>query len=219
MLARPTDTPGRLGPGMRMFLGFLRYAARLSAATAVLVLCTLPVAAQEEQPDGQTKEQTDDTYDQDTVLDAATNFFGETTEGLAEVIEKVFDDLGRPNGYIPGEEISGAFGFGVRYGDGTLNRKTEPPREVYWQGPSIGFDVGGNASKVFVLVYNLPDAEQLYQRFPGVEGTFYFVAGVGAHYLRTGGITLAPIRTGVGLRAGVNIGYMHMTKEHSWIPF
>ena len=161
----------------------------------------------------------DDSFDQETILNTATEFFGETTAGLAKAIEHVFDDQGRPNGFITGEEISGAFIIGLRYGDGTLHRKSGDTRKVHWQGPSIGFDAGGNASKVFVLVYHLKDNEEIYQRFPGVEGTFYFVAGVGVNYQQTGDVILAPIRTGVGLRAGANVGYLHYTKKRSWNPF
>jgi len=161
----------------------------------------------------------DDSYSQDEILAKAKGFFGETTEGLAKAIEHVFEDQGRPNAYVTGEEISGAIGVGLRYGEGTLNRKNGQQRKVFWQGPSVGFDLGGNASKVFVLIYNLGDSEQIYQRFPGVDGSFYFVAGVGVNYQRSGDITLAPIRTGVGLRAGANVGYLHYTREKSWNPF
>lgn len=160
-----------------------------------------------------------DEIEKSVILEAAEDFFGGTTKGLAEVIEKVFADLGQPNAYIAGQEISGAIGVGLRYGDGMLHRKAGAIREVFWQGPSVGFDVGGNASKVFVLVYHLDNAAQLFQRFPGVEGTFYFVAGFGVNYQRSGGIVLAPIRTGVGLRAGANVGYLHYTEEQSWVPF
>ncbi|NNE84519.1 MAG: DUF1134 domain-containing protein [Alphaproteobacteria bacterium] len=161
----------------------------------------------------------DDGYTQEEILAKATGFFGETTEGLAKAIEHVFEDQGRPNGFVTGEEFSGAIGVGLRFGKGTLNRKSGASREVHWQGPSVGFDLGGNASKVFVLVYHLDDSEQIYQRFPGVEGTFYFVAGVGVNYQKSGDIILAPIRTGVGLRAGANVGYLHYTKKRSWNPF
>jgi hypothetical protein len=161
----------------------------------------------------------DEGYTQDEILAKATGFFGETTEGLAKAIEHVFEDQGRPNGFVTGEEFSGAIGVGLRFGKGTLNRKSGASREVHWQGPSVGFDLGGNASKVFVLVYHLDDSEQIYQRFPGVEGTFYFVAGVGVNYQKSGDIILAPIRTGVGLRAGANVGYLHYTKKRSWNPF
>lgn len=161
----------------------------------------------------------DDSFDQETILQTAAEFFGETTAGLAKAIEHVFDDQGRPNGFITGEEISGAFIIGLRYGDGTLHRKSGDKRKVHWQGPSVGFDAGGNASKVFVLVYHLKSSDGIYRRFPGVEGTFYFVAGVGVNYQQAGDVILAPIRTGLGLRAGANIGYLHYTKKRSWNPF
>ncbi len=160
-----------------------------------------------------------DGYTQEEIFAKATGFFGDTTEGLAKAIEHVFEDQGRPNGFITGEEFSGAIGVGLRFGKGTLNRKGGAPREVHWQGPSVGFDLGGNASKVFVLVYHLGSSEEIYQRFPGVEGTFYFVAGVGVNYQKSGEVVLAPIRTGVGLRAGANVGYLHYTKKRSWNPF
>ncbi|MDP7651268.1 MAG: DUF1134 domain-containing protein [Rhodospirillales bacterium] len=163
--------------------------------------------------------QSDGTFDEQEILKAATDFFGGTTAGLAKVIQKVFEDRGRPNGFIAGEEISGAFVVGLRYGNGTLNRKTDGTAKVYWQGPSVGFDFGGNASKVFTLVYGLESTDDLFQRYPGVEGSFYFVAGVGVNYQKGGDVILAPVRTGVGLRAGANVGYLHYNKEHSWIPF
>ena len=161
----------------------------------------------------------DDTYSMEEISEKAKGFFGETTEGLAKAIEKVFNEQGRPNGYIIGEEVSGAIGVGLRYGNGLLNRKTADETKVYWQGPSIGWDLGGNASKVFTLVYNLKSDEQMFQRYPGVKGSLYFVAGFGVNYQQSGDVILAPIRTGVGLRAGANIGYLHYNREHSWIPF
>ena len=157
-------------------------------------------------------------YSAEDILQETESFFGETTEGLAKVIEKAFADHGRPNAYIAGKEISGAIGVGVRYGDGTLIFKGGGSRKVYWQGPSIGFDFGANASKVFVLIYHLPNSAALFQRFPAVDGSFYYVGGVGANYQQSGDIVLVPIRVGVGLRAGASIGYMHYTKKKSWIP-
>lgn len=159
------------------------------------------------------------TYEQETILSETKEFFGEGAEGLADVVAKVFEDQGRPNGYIKGEEVGGAIAIGVRYGSGTLVLKNGASREVFWQGPSIGFDVGVDAVKVFVLVYNLSDPEQLFQRFPGAEGSLYFVAGVGVNYLQSGDTVLAPIRFGVGWRQGVNVGYMHFTREKSLVPF
>lgn len=160
-----------------------------------------------------------DTYDKDEIFEKVTGFFGEISEGLAKAVEKALADEGLPNAYIAGEEASGAIGIGLRYGRGKLDRKTAEPRQIFWQGPSIGFDVGGDASKVFVLIYNLNEPDSLFRRFPGVDGSLYFVAGFGIHYESAGGITLAPIRSGVGLRAGANVGYTHYTKKRSWLPF
>ena len=156
----------------------------------------------------------EETYDQDSVIKDATEFFGKSTEGVAKVIEKAFKENGRPNGYIKGEEASAAIGIGLRYGNGTLHMKKDgKSTKVYWQGPSIGFDVGANASKVFVLVYHLPKADSVFQRFPGVDGSLYYVAGAGINYQRRDGITLAPVRLGVGWRAGASVGYMHYTRH------
>lgn len=181
------------------------------AAAALSLLFAASANAAEEQKD-------QDTYDQDSVIKDATAFFGKGTEGLAKVIEKAFKDHGSPNGYIKGEEASGAVVVGLRYGDGTLTLKNKGSRTVHWQGPSIGFDVGGNASKVFVLVYNLQAMDNIFQRFPAVDGSFYYIAGAGINYQQSEKIILAPIRLGVGLRLGVNIGYMHYTRTKSWNP-
>lgn len=159
-----------------------------------------------------------DTYDQDSVLKDAEAFFGKSTEGLAKVIEKAFKEHGRPNGYIKGEEAGGAITVGLRYGDGVLQTKGGKAK-VYWQGPSIGFDFGANAAKVFVLVYHLPSTGKIYQRFPAVDGSFYYVGGAGINYQQRGNIILAPIRLGVGLRAGASIGYIHYTPKKTYIPF
>ncbi|ANQ83135.1 DUF1134 domain-containing protein [Azoarcus olearius] len=158
------------------------------------------------------------TYDKDSIIKDAAEFFGETTEGLAKVIEKAFNEQGRPNGYIKGEEIAGAVGVGLRYGDGTLTLKKGGSAKVYWQGPSIGFDVGANASKVFILVYNLPRTQDIYQRFPGIDGSVYYVAGAGINYQQRDNIVLAPIRVGVGLRTGASVGYMHYTPTKTLNP-
>ena len=155
-----------------------------------------------------------------TVVEATADFFGVTAEAAASALERVFSDLGRPVGYIAGEEVSGAAGVGLRYGEGYLTMKGERERhKVYWTGPSIGFDAGGNASRVFTLVYDLNDVDRLYQRFPGVDGSAYFVAGMGVNYQRADNITLAPIRSGVGLRAGANVGYLAYSRERNWLPF
>lgn len=160
-----------------------------------------------------------DTFDQDSILRDAEEFFGKGAEGLAGVIEKAFKENGRPNGYIKGQEAAGAITIGLIYGNGTLVLKNAGRRQVYWSGPSIGFDLGANASKVFVLVYNMKRTGAIFQRFPAVDGSFYYVGGAGINYQRRGGITLAPIRLGVGLRAGASIGYVHYTPKKTYNPF
>ncbi len=167
----------------------------------------------------QTAKAADDFYTENEILNAARGFFGETTGGLAAAVEKVFGELGKPNGYILGEEVAGAFFVGLRYGNGELNIKNGPKRKVYWQGPSVGFDFGGNAAKSMTLVYGIKSADEIFKRYAGVSGSFYFVAGVGVNYQQNGDVILAPMRTGMGLRAGANVGYLHYGPEHSWIPF
>lgn len=163
--------------------------------------------------------QADATYKRDDLIGAAEGVFGKGAEGLAGIIEDILKDQGEPNAYIAGREASGAFVVGLRYGSGTLNHKIEGQMPVYWTGPSIGFDVGGDANKVFVLVYNLYDSEELFKRFPAGEGHLYFVGGFSASYLRSGNVVLIPVRLGVGVRAGVNVGYMKFSHKQKWLPF
>ncbi len=161
----------------------------------------------------------DDTYAKDSVIDDAADFFGDGAEGVGDVIEKIFEEHGRPNAVIKGTEASGALGIGARYGDGELYFKSGGNSRVHWTGPSIGFDAGGNVSKVYVLVYNLTSTDALMQRFPAVDGSLYFIGGISANYHQSGDIILAPMRLGAGLRAGVNVGYMKYTREKTWNPF
>jgi hypothetical protein len=164
--------------------------------------------------------QNSDTYTEPEIVAAAERFFGAGAEGVAAVVSHVFDDLGRPNGYIQGEEGSGAIGVGLRYGDGRLRMKSRSSvTRVYWQGPSVGFDTGGNASKVFTLVYNLQNVDDIFHRYPGVEGTAYFIGGVGVNYQERNGVTLAPMRAGVGFRLGANIGYLAYSRRRRLNPF
>lgn len=168
---------------------------------------------------GTVKGKKGDKFTQSDIVKAATGFFGATSEAVAKAVQKIFSENGMPDAYIKGDEGSGAIVVGLRYGSGYLMRKGYPPVKVYWQGPSVGFDFGANASKTFMLVYNLGNADRLYRRFPGVDGSFYFIAGIGVNYLRADGITIAPMRTGVGLRAGANVGYLQFTRHESYNPF
>ncbi|HEU4650946.1 MAG TPA: DUF1134 domain-containing protein [Croceibacterium sp.] len=160
-----------------------------------------------------------DTYKKDDLIGAAEGVFGKGAEGLAHMIEDVLKKQGEPNGYIVGREASAAFVLGARYGSGTLFHKVEGQKPVYWTGPSVGFDAGANAGNTFVLVYNLYDTEELYERFPAGEGAAYFVGGFNASYLRKGDVVLIPIRVGAGLRLGVNAGYMKFSHQQRWLPF
>jgi hypothetical protein len=135
------------------------------------------------------------------------------------MLERILSEQGEPIAYISGEEAGGAFVFGVRYGSGTMRHRIEGDRTVYWTGPSVGFDFGADANKVFVLVYNLHDSQKLFRRYPGAEGHAYFVGGFTAQYLRRGDVVLIPIRLGVGVRLGVNAGYMRFSERNRWLPF
>jgi len=158
-------------------------------------------------------------YTAQEIVDSGHRFFGETSGGLATVVEKIFSSYGLPNGYLLGEEGSGAVIGGLTYGEGTLYTKNAGDHKVYWQGPSIGWDFGGTGSRVMMLVYNLDDVSSLYERFGGVAGSAYVVAGIGFNVLKANNVLLVPIRTGVGARLGVNLGYLKLTQQPTWNPF
>jgi hypothetical protein len=158
-------------------------------------------------------------FSREELVTNVSDFLGVTAESAGAAIERVFRDNGRPTGYIAGEEGSGAISIGARYGRGLLYMKNQPRIEVFWQGPSIGWDLGGNASRVFTLCYNLQYPDAIFRRFPGVEGSAYLVGGMGVNYQRADGITLAPIRAGVGLRLGANIGYLAYSRQRNILPF
>lgn len=178
-----------------------------------------PVAPQQNAPAAGTRSQASATFQKDDLIGAAEGVFGKGASGLAGIIEDILKEQGEPNAYIAGREASGAIGIGLRYGSGELFHKVEGQRKVYWTGPSIGFDIGGDANKVFVLVYNLYDSQELYKRFPQGEGRVYFVGGFSASYLRRGDVVLIPVRMGVGWRLGVNAGYMKFSEKQRWLPF
>ena len=159
------------------------------------------------------------TYAEEDVLGAAEDVFGKGAEGLAEIVRKTFKDRGQPNAYIVGREAGGAFIVGVRYGSGMLYHKVEGERKIHWTGPSVGFDIGGDGSKVFALVYNLNDTEDLYRRYPAAEGKAYLIGGFTANYLQRDNIVIVPIKLGVGWRLGLNGGYLKFSKKGKVLPF
>ncbi|UVC17651.1 DUF1134 domain-containing protein [Mesorhizobium onobrychidis] len=171
----------------------------------VIVFSTSPSRAQE--------------YTAQEIVDSGHKFFGATSGGLATVVEKIFASYGLPNGYLLGEEGSGALIGGLTYGEGTLYTKNAGDHKVFWQGPSLGWDFGGEGSRVMMLVYNLDDVNSLYNRFGGVAGSAYLVAGVGFNVMKNNNVLLVPIRTGVGARLGVNLGYLKLTQRATWNPF
>jgi len=160
-----------------------------------------------------------ESYSENEILSAGHRFFGSVSQGLASVVEYAFKSKGRPNGYILGEDAGGAFVAGLRYGEGVLHTKDAGQHKVYWQGPSVGYDFGAEGSKVMVLVYNLRDPSEIYRRFGGVQGSAYLVGGVGIQFQTNDQVTLAPIRSGLGLRLGANVGYLKYTRSATWNPF
>lgn len=158
-------------------------------------------------------------YSAQEIVDSGHRFFGATSGGMASAVEKIFASYGLPNGYILGEEGSGALIGGLTYGEGTLYTKNAGDHKVFWQGPSLGWDFGGQGSRTMILVYNLDDISSLYGRFGGVSGAAYIVAGFGFNVLKNNNILLVPVRTGVGARLGVNLGYLKLTSEPTWNPF
>ncbi len=181
----------------------------LAALVALVVGAVTPAAAQSRGG----------TYSTDELVRTGHKFFGTVSGGLATVIEEAVSRYGQPNGYILGEEGSGAFVGGLRYGEGQLNTRDRGKRKVYWQGPSLGWDFGGEGARTMMLVYNLPSTDALWQRFAGVDGSAYFVGGFGMTALVAERIYVVPVRAGIGFRLGVNVGYLKFTPEATWNPF
>jgi hypothetical protein len=175
------------------------------ALSCIVAMSVVPSRAQE--------------YTAEEIVESGHRFFGATSGGLASVVEHIFAAYGLPNGYVLGEEGSGAIVGGLTYGEGSLYTKNAGDHKVFWQGPSLGWDFGGQGSRTMMLVYNLDDVPNLYNRFAGVAGSAYVVAGLGFNVLKNGNILLVPVRTGVGARLGVNVGYLKLTDRPTWNPF
>jgi hypothetical protein len=190
-----------------MSMSYVR-AAALAVIVVMLAPCVRAAAAAPPH----------ETYSDDEIAKAASDFFSSGAKELSQVLAKVLKDKGHPVAIIRGEEAGGAIGVGVRYGHGELVFKGVPGRKVYWQGPSIGFDLGANAVKTFILVYDLPTVDALFKRFPGAEGSLYFVGGFGVNYVQRDGIALAPVRFGVGWRQGISLSYMNFSRSKRYNP-
>lgn len=204
---------------------------KIIAALAIASAIALPASANAESRDNfhkaspqkaaysQKYKSTRETFSATEIMSKGHGFFGTTTSGLAQAVEYVFQKAGRPQGYIIGEEGAGAFVGGLRYGEGTLFLKDGTQQKVYWQGPSVGFDFGGNGSRSLVLVYNIDDTNDIFSRFVGVDGSAYLIGGLGVNFQSNEKLSLAPIRTGIGARLGANIGYLKYTSKPTWNPF
>lgn len=180
------------------------------ASLALALVAIAPAAAQQAGSDQ---------YSAQEIVDAGNTFFGKASEGLAKLVERAFQQYGLPNGYILGQEASGAFVGGLTYGEGKLYTKNAGVHQLFWQGPSVGLDFGGNGSRAMMLVYNLPNVNGVYGRFGGVSGSAYVVAGLGMTALARDAVVVVPIRTGVGARLGLNVGYLKVTPMPTWNPF
>jgi hypothetical protein len=210
----PQEMLPKIPISARKFSGFL-----LAAFAGLLLVSGPALAADDNQQAPAVKSHARDTYSEQEIIMEAGTVFGGAAKGMADAVHTVFQKYGEPNAFIKGEEASGAIVLGLRYGTGTLHMKSGGQQKVFWQGPTAGWDFGGNAVKVFTLIYNLPNGQAIYQRFPGVEGSAYLVAGIGINYQQRGNIILAPMRSGVGLRLGASVGYLKYTKDREWLPF
>jgi hypothetical protein len=196
----------------------MRAFIRLCAAIAVVgTLHAAPALAQSSPPPG-TLPPSESRFSSNEIVNAGHSFFGTVSRGLAQVVEKAVSQWGLPNGYILGEEAAGAFVAGLRYGEGILYTKNAGDLKVYWQGPSIGFDAGGEGARTMMLVYSLPATQAIYERFGGIDGSAYFIGGFGMTALTANNVVLVPIRSGVGLRLGANVGYLKFTPKATWNP-
>ena len=192
------------------FKAMMRIVGRPVAAALLAVALVHAVGAE--------KARAQDGYTMQEIVDAGHSFFGATSGGLASVVEKVFSEHGLPNGYVLGEQASGAFLGGLTYGEGQLYTKNAGDHKVFWQGPSLGIDYGANGTRTMMLVYNLPEVNALYKRYAGVSGSANVIAGLGFHVLKNRDVLLVPIETGVGARLGVNLGYLKLTRRATWNP-
>ena len=209
----------RLAVATLLLAGLLTAAAVAQPAPAAPPAAIAPAPPPAVAPSPPPVPPRDDQFSPGELVDAGHRFFGGVSRGLAMIVQKAGSQWGQPNGYILGEEAGGAFVGGLRYGDGTLYTKNAGDRRVFWEGPTVGFDAGADGARTMMLVYNLPRTEAIFDRFGGIDGSAYFVGGLGMTALTANDIVLVPIRSGVGLRLGANLGYLKFTSRPTWNPF
>jgi len=188
----------------------LKHLARIATLIIAMTMTAVPSMAQGSLSDS---------YSGEELVESGREFFGSAAQGLASLVERAVSQFGLPNGYILGEEAGGALIVGAKYGEGTLYTRNAGQYSVFWQGPSIGFDVGGDGSKVMMLVYNLNAIQEILGRYPGVDGSAYVMGGLGMTVVKRGNVVVVPIRSGVGARLGINVGYLNFTSQPTWNPF
>ncbi|MBH0239323.1 DUF1134 domain-containing protein [Methylobrevis albus] len=193
-----------------MLQSVARFVRTLAAVAGLVLAAATPSAAQQD---------TGTAYSPEELVNAGNQFFGQISAGLATVVEKAVADYGQPNGYILGQEGTGAIFGGLRYGEGTLYTRNAGTHRVFWQGPTLGFDIGADGARTMILVYELPSVASIFRRYAGVDGSAYIVGGFGMTVLRSGNSVLVPVRSGVGARLGINVGYLKFTPEPTWNPF
>jgi hypothetical protein len=193
------------------------FISRMAAGAAGATLAGAPIAAVPIAAFAQAARP--QKFSTNELIDNGHQFFGTISRGMASVVEEATRRWGQPNAYILGQEAGGAFVAGARYGEGTMYTRNAGDMKVYWQGPSVGFDAGAEGSRTMMLVYNLPATQAIYQRFGGVDGSAYFIGGFGMTALTADNVVLAPIRSGVGARLGLNLGYLKFTPQSTWNPF
>lgn len=191
---------------------YLILAAFVALTAATLVLTPTMSYAQQQGS-------LSDTYSGEEIVDTGHQFFGSVAQGLASVVERAVSQFGLPNAYILGEEAGGAIFAGARYGEGTMYTRNQGEHPIFWQGPTVGLDFGGDGSKVMMLVYNLSQISDVFGRYPGVDGSAYVIGGLGMTVVKYGDVVMVPIRSGVGARLGINVGYLKFTQEPTWNPF
>src|ERR671913_2430030 len=193
----------------------------LAAAVFAAVISALPLqaSAQTVQRAYVANPGSPESFRSDELVQSGHQFFGSASRGLALALQEAIRRWGEPNGYILGQEASGAFFGGLRYGEGKLFTRNAGDRRIFWQGPSLGFDVGGDGARTMMLVYNMPFTEAIYKRFAGVDGSAYFIGGFGVTAVAADEMVVVPIRAGIGARLGVNIGYLKFTPDATWNPF
>jgi hypothetical protein len=202
-----------------LLAGSLLAGSGVAPAAAQTAPAETPTGAVPPGPPQQQPPRDDSRFQPNELIDAGHRFFGGVSRGLAMVVEKAVSQWGLPNGYVLGEEAGGAFVGGLRYGDGTLYTKNAGDVRVFWQGPTLGFDAGADGARTMMLVYNLPRTTAIFDRFGGLDGSAYFIGGFGMTALTANNIVLVPIRSGVGLRLGANLGYLKFTQRPTWNPF